>query len=300
VLLITGRGAYYGAKLVGNPGYDPTVASLVGDALGVRGQDAPRLTGTGAPSIRYGTGRGQSHAPSAIIDTTPGEGGGRGWNASVGAIPTDVLARVQAANPNLTPRQCVELVQATMGVGNVHDWRRGPSEKDSPAGSALATFGVHGDSNLYAYGGSGTPGIGRDHALKLVKKYPDGSFDAVSQDIGHSAHLIHMPWTGQGGEGDASSYFAIFNSSGPAGDNAKLFAQHIGAQPARPSTPTPLQKINPDDELRQMDRETNDAIAEMQRTAIGLSSLAARTSSTRCTRGRHRARSWFTIRQAVR
>ena len=58
-----------------------------------------------------------------------GEGGGRGWNASVGDIPADVLAKVQAANPNLTPRQCVELVQSTMGVGNVHDWRRGPSEK---------------------------------------------------------------------------------------------------------------------------------------------------------------------------
>ncbi|HEY5204306.1 MAG TPA: hypothetical protein VIJ63_06885, partial [Roseiarcus sp.] len=191
VLLITGRGAYYGAKLAGDPSYNPSAARLVGDALGVKGQDAPRLTGTGAPSIRYGTGRGQSHAPSAIIDTTPGAGGGSGWNASVGDIPSAVLAKVQAANPNLTPRQCVELVQATMGVGNVHDWRRGPSEKDSPDGAALATFGVHGDSNLYAYGGSGTPGIGRDHALKLVKKYPDGSFDAVSQDIGHPAHLIH-------------------------------------------------------------------------------------------------------------
>ena len=141
----------------------------------------------------------------------------------------DVLAKVQAANPNLTPRQCVELVQATMGVGNVHDWRRGPSETDSPEGAALATFGVHGDSDLYAYGGSGTPGIGRDHALKLVKKYPDGSFDAVAQDIGHAPHLIHMPCTGRGGEGDASSYFAIFNKSGPAGGNIELFGREVEA-----------------------------------------------------------------------
>ena len=114
-----------------------------------------------------------------------------------------------------------------MGVGNVHDWRRGPSETASPEGAALATFGVHGDSDLYAYGGSGTPGIGRDHALKLVKKYPDGSFDAVSQDIGHAPHLIHMPYTGRGGEGDASSYFAIFNKSGPAGGNIELFDREV-------------------------------------------------------------------------
>ena len=67
------------------------------------------------------------------------------------------------------------------------------------------------------YGGSGTPGIGRDHALKLVKKYPDGSFDAISQDIGHAPHLIHMPWTGRGGEGDASSYFAIIQQGGSCG-----------------------------------------------------------------------------------
>jgi hypothetical protein len=119
-----------------------------------------------------------------------------------------------------------------MHVGNVHDWRRGPSEKDSPAGAALATFGVHGDSDLYAYGGSGTPGIGRDHALKLVKKYPDGSFDAISQDIDHPPHLVHIPWTGQGGEGDASSYFAIFNRFGrPSGGNVKLFGAPAGASP---------------------------------------------------------------------
>ena len=120
--------------------------------------------------------------------------------------------------------------------GNQH---RGPSEKDSPAGSALATFGVHGNSNLYAYGGSGTPGIGRDHALKLVKKYPDGSFDAVSQDIGHQPHLIHMPWTGRGGEGDASSYFAIYDKSGrPAGDNAKLFNAPLELPGATPPQAT--------------------------------------------------------------
>jgi hypothetical protein len=283
-LLFAGRGLYYGADLFGNPNYNPSFGGLVGDVLGVKGQDAPKLTGTGNPSIRYHAGHGADRPkyggvadpktgkflPKPEFKYSPklGEGGGSGWNASVGDIPADVLAKVQAANPNLSPRQCVELVQSTMGVGNVHDWRRGPSEKDSPEGAALATFGVHGDSNLYAYGGSGTPGIGRDHALKLVKKYPDGSFDAVSQDIGHSAHLIHMPWTGRDGEGDASSYFAIFNTSGPAGDNAKLFnARHIGAAvtpPAHPSTPTPLPRIDEEDN-RPLDLQVNDAFADMQR-----------------------------------
>jgi hypothetical protein len=195
-----------------------------------------------------------------------GEGGGRGWNASVGDIPADVLATVQAANPNLTPRQCVELVQSTMGVGNVHDWRRGPSEKDTPAGAALATFGFHGESNLYALGGSGTPGIGRYHALKLIKKYPDGSFDAVSQDIGHSAHLIHMPFTGKGGEGDASSYFAIFDRSGrPAGENSKLFAGQSGSLPTHPHSVTPSPSADGDD-LRAMQKEASDSFDEMQRS----------------------------------
>ena len=273
-LLLAGRGLYYGADLFGNPNYNPSFGGLVGDVLGVKGQDAPRhaLTGTGAPSIRYGTGRGQSHQPSAVMFSPPRRpsSSGGGWNASAGDIPADVLAQVQAANPNLTPRQCVELVQATMGVGNIHDWRRGPSEKDSPTGAALATFGVHGDSDLYAYGGSGTPGIGRDHALKLVKKYPDGSFDAVSQDIGHAPHLIHMPWTGRGGEGDASSYFAIFNNSGPAGKNAGLFA---GSHPlSRPFTPTPPPSISDVDAA--LAESVDDRFAEMQRNRN--SSLKAR------------------------
>jgi hypothetical protein len=213
---------------------------LTGGISGLHtGSDAssPALTGTGAPSIRYGTGRGQSHAPSAVIDSPTS------WNKSVGDIPADVLAKVQAANPNLTPRQCVELVQSTMGVGNVHGWRRGTGEKDSPEGSALATFGNNGDSPYYAYGGSGTSGIGRDHALILVKKYPDGSFDAVSQDAGHAPHLIHMPFTGRGGEGDAGSYFRINNKFGrPAGNNGGLFghpAVKNGALPSQPISPTP-------------------------------------------------------------
>jgi hypothetical protein len=286
VLRIAGRGAYYGAKIAGDPSYNPSLSGLVGDALGVAGQDAPHRTSTGlgGSSIRYYAGRGKERPPyGGVIDQSTGkllprpafkysggaagEGGGRGWNASVGDIPADVLATVQAANPNLTPRQCVELVQSTMGVGNVHDWRRGPSEKDAPAGAALATFGYHGESEFYALGGSGTPGIGRDHALKLIKKYPDGSFDAVSQDIGHSAHLIHMPFTGRGGEGDASSYYAIFDKSGrPAGENSKLFAGQSVSMPAHPRSPAPAPSAAAaDDDLRAMQREVSDNFDEMQR-----------------------------------
>ena len=85
--------------------------------------------GHGADRPKYGgiidsaTGKLLPH-PQFKYSPKSGEGGGSGWNASAGDIPPDVLAKVQAANPNLTPRQCVELVQATMGVGNVHDWRR--------------------------------------------------------------------------------------------------------------------------------------------------------------------------------
>jgi hypothetical protein len=40
VLRVAGRGAYYGAKLAGDPSYNPSLGGLVGDALGVAGQDA--------------------------------------------------------------------------------------------------------------------------------------------------------------------------------------------------------------------------------------------------------------------
>jgi hypothetical protein len=72
-LLLAGRGLYYGADLFGNPNYNPSFGGLVGDVLGVKGQDVPNrtLTGTGAPSIRYGTGRGQSHQPSAVRFSPP-------------------------------------------------------------------------------------------------------------------------------------------------------------------------------------------------------------------------------------
>ena len=247
---VFGRFGALGYKLWEDPNYNPSAAEVAAALLGQNEPDRevppPHVSvgrgdysicgyaGHGADRPKYGgiidsaTGKLLPH-PQFKYSPKSGEGGGSGWNASAGDIPPDVLAKVQAANPNLTPRQCVELVQATMGVGNVHDWRRGPSETNSPEGAALATFGVHGDSDLYAYGGSGTPGIGRDHALKLVKKYPDGSFDAVSQDIGHAPHLIHMPYTGRGGEGDASSYFAIFNKSGPAGGNIELFGREVEA-----------------------------------------------------------------------
>src|SRR5208283_1886013 len=143
----------------------------------------------------------------------PTSGGGSGWNAAIGDIPPDLLARVKAENPDLSPRQCVQLAQAVMGVGNVHSWFRGAGEKDLPEEVALATFGFHGESDRYALGGSGTPGINRDHSLIRVKKYPDGSFDAISQDASHPPHLVHIPWTGKGGEGDASSYYGISHAA---------------------------------------------------------------------------------------
>src|SRR5208283_39700 len=182
-------------------------AKTVGEgALGAtqfeRGGYGPeRIPAKRAYEIIYGAG-----GPEAVA-------GGGGWNASVGDIPPDLLARVKAENPDLSPRQCVQLAQAVMGVGNVHSWLRGAGEKDLPEEVALATFGFHGESDRYALGGSGTPGINRDHSLIRVKKYPDGSFDAISQDASHPPHLVHIPWTGKGGEGDASSYYGISHAA---------------------------------------------------------------------------------------
>ncbi len=132
--------------------------------------------------------------------------GGGGWNKAIGPIPSDVMETVRKNNPNLSPAQCVALIEG-MGLGNVQSWRRGTPQRDAPDRTPLATFGWKGESDRYALGGIGTPGIGRDHGVYKVKGYPDGSFDAVSQDVGHGPHLIHIPWTGKGGEGDASAYF---------------------------------------------------------------------------------------------
>ena len=191
-IFYVGRGAYYAADLAGNPNYNPSFGDFLGDLTGAghaqKGVPPPHVSvGRGGYSIRGYAGHGADRPKyGSIIDSATGKLLPRpqfkyspksgGWNASAGDIPADLLAKVQASDPNLTPRQCVELVQATMGVGNVHDWRRGPSETNSPEGSALATFGVHGDSDLYAYGGSGTPGIGRDHAFKVGQEVSGRKF----------------------------------------------------------------------------------------------------------------------------
>jgi hypothetical protein len=128
-------------------------------------------------------------------------------------LPVRIAARLKAVYPHLTTGQCVELVQHMNNLGNVHQWLRGDPAATAAVGDAVATFGRHGDSRRYAYGGSGTMGINRDHAGDVVKVYPDGSLDLLNQSRGRSPHVTHVPNTGKGGEGDSSSYFKIQRQS---------------------------------------------------------------------------------------
>jgi hypothetical protein len=75
-LLLAGRGLYYGADLFGNPNYNPSFGGLVGDVLGVKGQDAPyrTLTGLGGFSIRNYAGRGRERTPyGGVVDPATGK-----------------------------------------------------------------------------------------------------------------------------------------------------------------------------------------------------------------------------------
>jgi hypothetical protein len=214
--------------------FGPRTRRMIEQQFGF-GEDQKRRTiGDLTTQFSPPPGQGAPPAPGTAVPAA-----GKGWNASIGGIPAELVDSVKKANPNLTKDQCVKLIQGMTNVGNVHDWRRGESEINVPENSALATFGQHGDSDRYAYGGSGTPGIGRDHGLFMTKKYADGSFDAISQDAGHPPHLIHMPNTGKGGEGDASSYFGLKNQLGEAIGQAAKGAVAAGQAPPPPKSAEP-------------------------------------------------------------
>ena len=134
----------------------------------------------------------------------------------------DLQAKLKEVYPNLSTGQCVELAQQMGGVGNVHEWERGApvAQVRPPIGAVVSTFGWNGDSDKYAYGGSGTPGIGRDHA-GIVAGYDDNGMLLLNQWKGQEPTYTHYNWDGTGEHG-ASNYYIINQGGKPAGVNATL------------------------------------------------------------------------------
>lgn len=128
-----------------------------------------------------------------------------------------LAARLQQAYPRMSSGECVALAQAMGGVGNVHDWRRGANIRDArpPVGTPVSTFGWHGDSPQYAYGGSGTRGIGRDHA-GIVAGYTDKGAWLLNQWRGQAPTYTFYPWEGQGEHG-GQNYYTIHSPGQPLG-----------------------------------------------------------------------------------
>jgi hypothetical protein len=132
-------------------------------------------------------------------------------------------ARLRQVYPNIASGECVALAQAMGGVGNVHDWRRGLSIKDArpPVGTPVSTFGWSGDSDKYAYGGSGTRGIGRDHA-GIISGYTDKGVWLLNQWHGQAPVHTFYAWEGQGEHG-GQNYYTIHSPGQPLGPQ---FAGH--------------------------------------------------------------------------
>jgi hypothetical protein len=133
---------------------------------------------------------------------------------------------VKSRFPHLSNEQCVALVQAYNGVGNVHDWRKGASVAGGTLtpGTAIATFMGPGykQSDRYAGGGSGTPGIHRDHAAVFLGYDKDQKGNITGMKVAEQysgsggVHMKTYPMQGEGERG-AANYFAIAGQKGHGG-----------------------------------------------------------------------------------
>ena len=146
----------------------------------------------------------------------------------------DVLDHLKSARDKglITNEQCVSLATASVGIklgsgkegANVHDWRKGDAALAGglKPGTPIATFldRNFGSSNLYAGGGSGTPGAHKDHAAVFENYIRDKNGKIIGMDVGEQfagsgGTHEHPYYFGKGrGEGDASNYYAVKTASG--------------------------------------------------------------------------------------
>jgi hypothetical protein len=164
-----------------------------------------------------------------------GSSGGGGASGNWGVQDsTDVIDHLTEMKKKglLTNEQCVSLATAAVGIrlggggegANVHDWRRGEGaeagglKRGTPVATFLNRAGETGD--LYAGGGSGTPGAHLDHAAVFEKYLRDKTGAAIGMEVAEQykgSGGIHEKnyMFGKGfGEGNASNYYAVKTRSG--------------------------------------------------------------------------------------
>ena len=268
VLRISGRFAYYGADLAGNPNYNPDLPTFLGDLAGQRqpGRGVPRpfaSVGSGSSSIRYYAGRGSSRPPyGGVIDSATGKLLPRpqflyspsndptkvaGISAKeiqplANETPSHLYDRIRATYPHLSNEQCVTLVRAVAGIKeNVWDWRRGVGvgEGNLPTGTPVATFLDRSGkpSEFYdAHQGVGAPGNNTTHTAILMGYTKDGIL-VSEQYVGSGGPQLHeYKWHDpRGGEKSAENYFAVNDLDGFAGGGRQSLSNERGGEDRRRS-----------------------------------------------------------------
>ena len=184
------------------------VPAAVRQTLGLPGQES--LLRSSMP---------QGASPPAGAAKFTSSGAGTGQSLFSGAeTPDQIVTKLQTMRDNgeITSEQCIALANAARGKPNenVTNWRPGASlaTSDPAPGTAFATF----ENGRYAEGGTGTPGINRDHAfvtLSAVKRDAAGkpiSVDVAEQYAGSGGIRRRTYYFGQGwGEQDPANYSAI-------------------------------------------------------------------------------------------
>ena len=127
VLRMTGRGAYYGAKLAGDPSYNPDLPSFLGDLAGQkqpdRGVPPPGAAYNRLPSLRYfaGHGAGRPPYPSGVIDSATGRLlPGPGFKYSPGYMPqAQAPSEVKSENGNIVLPAVTDQTRAYRNTGTI-------------------------------------------------------------------------------------------------------------------------------------------------------------------------------------
>jgi hypothetical protein len=199
VIRVSGRGAYYGAKLAGDPSYNPNLPTFLGDLAGQRqpskGVPPPGAAYNRLPSIRYFAGHGKERPayPSGVIDSATGKLlPGPGFRYSPGYNPTTgAPSAVKSENGNVVIPAVTDQNRSYRNTGTItlpgadgklHAY----SFVTGGGGRGSAPTGDY-DVGEFATGGA----IGDRWTLTGVGQPHDTAFDPVL-NADRSALRIHM------------------------------------------------------------------------------------------------------------
>lgn len=160
-----------------------------------------------------------------------GNGPGPQWGGGMqqpdnktNAVEADISRDIKKRFPRMRNEQCVALAKAYVGSGgSVTDWRRGEGAMGGglKPGTPVATFmgKNYQQSDRYAGGGPGTPGIHRDHAGVFLGYELDSKGHITGMRIAEQykgSHGVHEKTYHSRGVGsrNASNYYSINDSGG--------------------------------------------------------------------------------------